>query len=192
MSAPCIQAILNTTFYSQSSFLCPPYSNKKKLGYLFLKTYCVFIKWMKILICILKESFIVILLLNTVGLKISVTKKINLCKIATYFWYLWIFLTLPQVSYFWYVFGFQVALQSFFLKVGILSWNFLWTILMWKKLALEAFESISCPKISSKQQYLKFENFLTIFEKAENSNFEKKWLQRHLEAKHVSKIHYLW
>ena len=37
-----------------------------------------------------------------------------------------------------------------------------------KKLALEAFESISCPKISSKQQYLKFENFLTMFEKAEN------------------------
>ena len=94
--------------------------------------------------------------------------KINDRKIATYFWYLWIFLTLPQVSFFWYVFGFQVALQSFFLKVGILSWNFLWTILMWKKLALEAFESISCPKISSKQQYLKFENFLTIFEKAEN------------------------
>ena len=76
--------------------------------------------------------------------------KINDRKIATYFWYLWIFLTLPQVSYFWYVFGFQVALQSFSLKVGILSWNFLWTILLWKKLVLRAYESIFCPKIRSK------------------------------------------
>ena len=102
--------------------------------------------------------------------------KINDRKIATYFWYLWIFLTLPQVWFFWYVFGFQVALQSFFLKGGILSRNFLWTILMWKKLALEAFESISCPKISSKQQYLKFENFLTIFEKElSTKNFSSKF-----------------
>ena len=64
----------------------------------------------------------------------------------------WAFLTLPQVSYFWYVFGFQVALQSFLLKVGILSWNFLWTILLCKKSTLRVWKAIFCPKMRQNSQ----------------------------------------
>ena len=88
----------------------------------------------------------------TVGLKMSETIKINDRKITTYFWYLWTFLTLLQVSYFWYVFGFQVALQSFLLKVGILSWNFLWTILLCKKSTLRVWKAIFCPKMRQNSQ----------------------------------------
>ena len=90
-------------------------------------------------------------------------------SIARYFWYLWAFLTLRQASYFWYVFGFQVALQSFLLKVGILSWNFLWTILLWKKSALQAWETILCPKNVQKSQKIEIKNYVNVLKWIEST-----------------------
>ena len=76
----------------------------------------------------------------------------NAPKIGTYFWYLWIFLSWSCVIFFWFVFGFQVALQSYLLKVGILSWNFLWTILLCKKSTLPVWKAIFCPKMRQNSQ----------------------------------------
>ena len=129
----------------------------------------------------------------TVGLKMSETIKINDRKITTYFWYLWTFLTLPQVSYFWYVFGFQVALQSFLLKVGILSWNFLWTILLCKKSTLQAWEAILCPKNVQKSQKLEIKNYINVLKKIENdlkNELNPQWMACTISE--YLKIHKIW
>ena len=129
----------------------------------------------------------------TVGLKMSETIKINDRKITTYFWYLWTFLTLPQVSYFWYVFGFQVALQSFSLKVGILSWNLLWTILLCKKSTLQAWEAILCPKNVQKSQKLEIKNYINVLKKIENdlkNELNPQWMACTISE--YLKIHKIW
>ena len=131
--------------------------------------------------------------LTTVGLKMSETIKINHRKITTYFWYLWTFLTLPQVSYFWYVFGFQVALQSFSLKVGILSWNLLWTILLCKKSTLQAWEAILCPKNVQKSQKLEIKNYINVLKKIENdlkNELNPQWMACTISE--YLKIHKIW
>ena len=90
---------------------------------------------------------------HTVGLKMSETIKINDHKITTYFWYLWTFLSRSRVKFFWFVFGFQVALQSFLLKVRILRWNFLWTIFLCKRSILWVWKAIFCLNGSSTKNF---------------------------------------
>ena len=60
----------------------------------------------------------------TVGLNWSETVKKNDRKIRWYFWYLWTFLSWPQVIFFKTLFGHQRALQSFFSKLEFWAENF--------------------------------------------------------------------
>ena len=61
-----------------------------------------------------------------------------------------VYLSWPQVKIFLKLFGHQVASSSLLLKIGILSWNFFWWILLGKKWLLGSFGSIFCPKMGLK------------------------------------------
>ena len=61
---------------------------------------------------------------STVGLNWSETVKKNDRKIRWYFWYLWTFLSWPQVIFLKTLFGHQRALQSFFSKLEFWAENF--------------------------------------------------------------------
>ena len=65
-----------------------------------------------------------IYIVHTVGLNWLRTVKKNDRKIRWYFWYLWTFLSWPQVIFFKTLFGHQRALQSFFSKLEFWAENF--------------------------------------------------------------------
>ena len=54
------------------------------------------------------------------------------------------------------------------LKVGILIWNFLWTLILCQKLALGVCESIFSLKFSQNGQKLNFEDFVDVKKPTEN------------------------
>ena len=67
-----------------------------------------------------------------------------------YFWYLWVFLSWPQVKIFLEVFGHQVVPPSLLLKIEILCWIFLWWIPLRKKWSLGDSGSIFCINMAPK------------------------------------------
>ena len=85
----------------------------------------------------------------TVGSNMYKTLKKNAHISQIYFWYLWVFLSWQVKKILW-LFGHQVVPSSLLLKIGSLSWNFFWWILLGKKLPLEYFGSIFCPKTGLK------------------------------------------
>ena len=53
-----------------------------------------------------------------------------------------------------------------FLKIGILSWKFFWTFILWQKLVLWVCESIFCPKMSQNGQKITLAIFFVLHQKS--------------------------